>query len=411
MHMSPKQRQTALTVLIICCFAYILSMFHRACPAIIALDLSRDLGLDNAGLGLMSGATLLSYGLMQLPSGLLADRLGGRKSLAMLLSLAGLCAIGFALSGGVSSAIAFRLLEGVGLAITIPAMVILAGCFPPESFGRAYSIFLSSGGVGTILAARPLAELNGLWGWRASIIGFSLLTLALAAAVWLCIKERSRPTQASPANRASMLQGIVRVLRTPQFWPLALWGMGIMGTYFAMFTLWWGPYLMQGCGLPQADASSVLTAGAIMALLSQPAAGWLSDTVMRKRRLPLILGAATGVAVSLCMVFFQGFSGWTATLLIIAFAAGTCMFSPLTFAMARETFPMELIGTAGGLMNIFPPVWGVVTQKIYGFLLDAGGGSSPEAFQAASWILAANTALALVCAFMMKETFGQKHRA
>ena len=187
--MEKQQARTALIVLILCCGGYILSMFHRACPAIIALDLGRDLGLDNTGLGLMSGATLLAYGLMQLPSGLLADRLGGRRSLALLLALGGLCAMGFASSHSAAAAVSFRFLEGIGLAITIPAMVILAGCYPPQSFGRAYSIFLSSGGIGTILAARPLAELNALWGWRLSIIGFSLLTLALAAAVWLLIRE------------------------------------------------------------------------------------------------------------------------------------------------------------------------------------------------------------------------------
>ena len=406
--MEKQRTRTALIVLLLCCGGYVLSMFHRACPAIIALDLGRDLGLDNAGLGLMSGAALLSYGLMQLPSGLLADRLGGRRSLALLLALGGLCAMGFSLSHSAAAAVSFRFLEGVGLAVTIPAMVILAGCYPPQSFGRAYSIFLSSGGIGTILAARPLAELNALWGWRLSIIGFGLLTLALAAAVWLLIREPARAVPSPKAGRPSMLRGIVRVLRTRQFWPMALWGMGIMGSYFAMFTLWWGPYLMQGCGLDSSTASSVLTAGAFMALLSQPAAGWLSDSVLRRRRLPLIIGAGIGLAASLCMALLQGYAGWTATLLVIAFVAGTAMFSPLTFAMARETFPMELIGTAGGLMNIFPPVWGVVTQKIYGLLLDAGGGASPEAYRLAAWALVGNTLLAFVCALLMRETFGNR---
>ncbi len=407
--MNKTQTRAAFLVLILCCGGYILSMFHRACPAIIALDLGRDLGLDNAGLGLMSGATLLSYGLMQLPSGLLADRMGGRRSLAMLLALGGLCAIGFSLSSSAGAAVTFRFLEGMGLATTIPAMVILAGCYPPQSFGRAYAIFLSSGGIGTILAARPLAELNALWGWRLSIIGFSLLTLALAVAVWLLIHEPSRaPSRERRTHQPSMLQGIARVLRSPQFWPLALWGMGIMGSYFAMFTLWWGPYLLKGCGLEASAASSVLTAGAFMALLSQPVAGWLSDSVLRRRRLPLILGAGIGLAASLCMAFFQGFGAWSATFLIIAFVAGTAMFSPLTFAMARETFPLELIGTVGGLMNIFPPVWGVVSQKIYGLLLDAGGGSSPEAYRLAAWALVGNTLLAFASALLMKETFGRQ---
>ena len=402
--MTQEQKRTATLILLLCCGSYILSMFHRACPAILSLDLEKDLGLDNSALALMSGATLLSYALMQLPSGILADRLGGRLSLTAFLAVAALCAVGFAFSGSAGTAIAFRMLEGFGLAITIPSMVLLAGCFPPESFGRAYSIFLSSGGIGTILAARPLAELNGLCGWRFSILGFSALTLALAAAVWFSVREKPRAPRQSAAPRPSMLKNISIILRTPSFWPIALWGLGIMGTYFAMFTLWWGPYLQKGCGLDQASASTVLTAGAVMALISQPVAGWLSDSVLKKRRLPLIIGSLIGVAATLCMALFTGFNGLAATLLIIAFVAGTAMFSPLTFAMVRESFPMELIGTVGGLMNILPPLWGVVSQKIYGAVLDAGG-STPDAFRTAAWLLVANTVLSLICALLMKETF------
>ncbi len=405
--MTQEQKRTAILVLLLCCGAYILSMFHRACPAILAADLEKELGLDNSALALMSGATLLSYALMQLPSGILADRMGGRLSLSAFLALAAACSAAFAFSGSAGSAIAFRMLEGFGLAITIPAMVILAGSFPPESFGRAYAIFLSSGGIGTILAARPLAELNALCGWRSAILGFSALTLALAAAVWSLVRERPRAPKKDDGRHGSMFRDIAVILRTPVFWPIALWGFGIMGTYFAMFTLWWGPYLQKGCGLGQSAASSVLTAGAVMALVSQPVAGWLSDSVLRSRRLPLIIGASIGFAVCLCMALFTGFNGLTATLLIIFFVAGTAMFSSVSFAIIRETFPLHLIGTVGGLVNILPPLWGVATQKIYGAILDAGG-STPEAFRTAAWILVANTGLALACALLLKETYGRR---
>ena len=78
--MKDSALRSALFILFICCCAYILSMFNRVCPAVISLDLCRDLSLDNSQISLLSGLTLLSYGAMQLPSGLLADWLGGRRS-------------------------------------------------------------------------------------------------------------------------------------------------------------------------------------------------------------------------------------------------------------------------------------------------------------------------------------------
>ena len=66
------------------------------------------------------------------------------------------------------------------------------------------------------------------------------------------------------------------------------------------------------------------------------------------------------------------------------------------------------LGTLGEFssefMNILPPLWGVVSQKIYGAVLDAGG-STPDAFRTAAWLLVANTVLSLICALLMKETF------
>lgn len=403
-----KNSRTALFILALCCCSYILSMFHRVCPAVLSLDLMRDIGLDNSTLSMLAGATFFSYGLMQLPSGLLADRLGGRRALCLLLLLAGGCAVGFGISMSAASLTFFRLLQGIGLAITVPCMVILASTFPPQSYARVVSVFLSCGGIGSILAAQPLAAGSSLLGWRTCIIAAGVLTLGLMAAVWFGIKEAPAAPEAKKAPKASLREGMAQVVKTRAFWLLSFWGMAVMGTYFTMFSLWWGPYLMNGCGLDKADASMVMTVGAVGALLSQPVAGWLSDSVFRRRKALMMTGALGLVACGAVMAFMQGFDGMKAVMLMVGFIIGTAMFSPLNFAMLRECFPLRLIGTATGLVNMFPPIWSVLMQKLYGSLLDLGGGSSPEAFRLASWVVLGNGILAVVITLLMKETYGQR---
>ena len=78
-----KTLRKALLLLFFACFLYILSFFHRVCPAVISLDLGRELGLDTESLTLFSSATMLAYGLMQLPSGLLADAVGAVGGLVL----------------------------------------------------------------------------------------------------------------------------------------------------------------------------------------------------------------------------------------------------------------------------------------------------------------------------------------
>ena len=399
--------RSSFIVLSLCCCAYILSMFHRVCPAVLALDLSRDLGLDNSGMGLLSGLTLLAYGLMQLPSGLLADRLGGRRALLLLMACTCAGTFWFATSASLGSVLMSRFITGVGLSITVPCMVLLAGCFPASSFARASSIFLASGGMGSILAAAPLAAGSEMFGWRASIVSSAILTVALALAVFFLVKEERRGT-CGEGRKSSPLAGIREVFAIRAFRPLLLWGMTVMGIYFGMLSLWLGPYLMQGCGLDKVGASTVLTMAAVLAMAVQPFAGWLSDSALHRRHLPLLCATVTGVFSALGMVFLEVSSMALAMTLLAMFIVGTVGFSPLIYAMLRETVPLRLMGAAAGMMGMLPPLWGVLMQKVYGVLLDFMGGNSPAAFRVASVVVLVNCALGLFAMLRVQETFGRE---
>lgn len=407
-----KTLRKALLLLFFACFLYILSFFHRVCPAVISLDLGRELGLDTESLTLFSSATMLAYGLMQLPSGLLADALGGRKAVVLLTLLAGGAVVVFGLLNSFPVMIGVRFAIGIGLAITVPCMVLLAAWFPPASFGRASSVLLGCGGLGGILAAPPLAFLSSHFGWRTPIIGAGILTLALAVLIWIFVRDTPTP-EAVPRRKASpsaLARGIGEVLRTRAFWPVALWSMCSLGGYFAMISLLWGPYLMQGCGLSKEAASLVLTVGSLLALTAQPLTGWLSDTLLKSRRKPLLFGTCCGLLTALGMVFCANPSGVAVYVIMIGFTLGTCATGPMAFSMLREIFPLRLVGTASGCMNMLQPLWSIVVQKLFALVLALAAlesGTSGPAFACASWVLVGNFVIALVMCLLMKETFGQ----
>jgi sugar phosphate permease len=69
-------------------FSYILVYFHRLCPAVVAVDMMRDLQTSGALLGLLSSAYFYPYALMQLPAGLLSDSWGPRRSISLFFTVA-----------------------------------------------------------------------------------------------------------------------------------------------------------------------------------------------------------------------------------------------------------------------------------------------------------------------------------
>lgn len=404
----------AWTVLVLACAVYILSFFHRVCPAVIALDLSVDLGVGATEVGMFSASTMLAYGLMQLPSGLLADAVGGRRTIILLSVLAGLGTLVFA-AGRQTTSMAFaRVLVGAGLAVTVPSMALLAVWFPPRMYGRASSVLLCCGGLGGVLAAPPLIALSADLGWRAALAVFGGLTWVTAALIALLVPDTpSVPAPIREAGRGTsfraMAHGARRVLGTASFWPLALWQMCMAGVYFAMASLWWGPYFMQGCGLTQTETGLVLTAASLTLLLAQPAMGCLSDMVFRSRRKPVLMSTAIGLLAALTMVSGSGTRSLSLMVIqIVGLMIGLVAGSPLVFTMAKESFSAGLVGTATGCMNMLFPVWAALMQSAYGAILalrQEAGATLSAAHDAASWLVVANCALALLLCLFMKETY------
>ena len=79
---------------------FLLGFFHRVAPAVLHRELSLDFGLSAASLGSLSALYFYSYVAMQIPTGLLADRLGPRRLLVSGILLSTVGALIFAVEIG-----------------------------------------------------------------------------------------------------------------------------------------------------------------------------------------------------------------------------------------------------------------------------------------------------------------------
>src|SRR5947199_2747307 len=97
--------------------AYFLSYLYRTVNAVISPDLTRELALDPASLGLLTGAYLLAFGAMQIPAGMLLDRYGPRRVEPVLLGVAALGAIAFGLADTLPGLVVARAAIGDGVCV------------------------------------------------------------------------------------------------------------------------------------------------------------------------------------------------------------------------------------------------------------------------------------------------------
>ncbi|HOP41567.1 MAG TPA: MFS transporter, partial [Geobacteraceae bacterium] len=93
-------------------FGYVLVFFHRLCPAVVATDMMTDLHAGGALIGFLSSAYFYPYALMQLPTGLLSDSWGPRRTITLFLAAACIGSILLGLAPSPTWAIVGRVLAG-----------------------------------------------------------------------------------------------------------------------------------------------------------------------------------------------------------------------------------------------------------------------------------------------------------
>ncbi len=416
-----------LRIFLLLCLAYLFVPFHRVSPAVMAVDIMREMGIGAPAMGALASVFFFTFGCMQLPSGLLADSLGPRRTLPLFFFLAGAGALLFGLSPAMTGLIAGRALMGFGVSVVfICGIKLISRWFAPQAFARMSGVYLGMGGLGLILGSGPMAHLIALVGWRTSLILSAGLTFAISAALWFFVRDtpeelglaspfgalQPAPSRSTPAE---LLVSVRLICKSRDFWLIALWFFCQFSIHMSFGGLWGGPYLMDVHGLTRTEAGGVMNMMGLGMLAGGPFTGWLSDSVFRARRPVMILNALAlaGLFALLCLAG----GGWPRFALYAwFFALAACGMGSLSvgFASVRDLFGDKATGTGGGLLNTFPSFGVALFQPLTGYILESQGrgpsGFAPEAYALAGLFYAGVALAGLAGALLAREPMGRAQR-
>lgn len=399
-------------------FGYVLVYFHRLCPAVVAVDMMRDLRTGGALTGFLGAAYFYPYAVMQLPAGLLSDSWGPRNTITLFFAVAFIGSVLLGAAPTVFLAILGRTLVGLGVAMLfVPTMKVLAEWFRIREFAFMTGMLMALGGLGSLIAATPLALLSSWIGWRLSFIVVGIFTLVLAILVWIFVKDRPRdfgwPPPEEPKQSATeaigLKESVRRVLTCKAFWPVAIWFFFDCGIFFSFGGLWGGPFLIQVYGLSKSQAAQILSMMAIGMIIGSPLLSYLSTNIFRGRKPVLVVSSIILVGLTALLAFYTTEMSKT---VLYGLCLGLGIFSSaivvIGFTTNKELFPVQMAGTATGIVNLFPFAGGAVFQPLLGYVLEqntaAGGTFPPQAYQNAFTVLFAAGIIAFVASLFMKES-------
>ena len=332
--------------LIILCLAYTLSQFFRAFLAVLATALERDIGASAEDLAFASGMWFLVFAAMQLPLGWALDRIGPRRTAAVLIAVgaAGGSLIFAAATAPWQIAVAMGLI-GLGCSPALMASYfIFAREFPLARFATLAALMLGIGSMGNLIASYPTAWAVETIGWRATMGALAALSLAVAAGVFLTVRDPERITSETKGS-------VLDLLRMPVLWPIFALMIVNYAPSGAVRGLWIGPYLTDVYALSPAQIGQATLVMGIAMILGTFFFGPL-DRIFGTRKGVVFAGNLACALVTLSIAYFINAGPLTVTLLMAA-AGFTGATYPVIIAHARSFFPAHLAGRGVTLINLF----------------------------------------------------------
>ncbi|MBM3773592.1 MAG: MFS transporter [Acidobacteria bacterium] len=301
-------------------FSYsVMSYFDRTIMSIAGPSIIKEFRLSETEMGVVYSAFILSYALLMIPGGHLADRFGPR----LVLSVMGLGAAAFtaltALAGSsvfhgwlgvIPSFVLIRLAMGVVTSPLYPACGRMnANWLPLTQRARAQGIVVAGAGVGGALSPILFSRLIAAYGWRTAFYAAALATAALAA-VWHWY-ARDYPPKAEPKTG---LSGLAGHSGPPGEWRQLFANRNLVlltAGYFALdyfeyiFFYWLYYYLGEIRKLGAAQSAVYTTVLFVAWMVMSPLRGWVSDRLVRRygRSRGLRIVPMIGLVTSAALLF------------------------------------------------------------------------------------------------------------
>ncbi|NQU72195.1 MAG: MFS transporter, partial [Rhodospirillales bacterium] len=290
-------------------------------------QLRADLHFDYSQIGILLGVFMIAGAFLSLPSGMIANRLGDRRTIQ--IGLVALVVGGGILGSGDSfyGALIGRIIGGFGAVfITVPAAKILTDWFVGKETATAMSVLGVAWPVGIALGMSLLPFINAWFDWRVAVYVTAAVP-ALAIVLVALLPTPVGTTESAPENSVtrSPLWSIDRrelwiILAGGFAWPLMSTGGYVVFSSYA-------PVLLIDRGIPHTSAALAISVLSWLLIVIIPLGGYLADRTGKKDQ--MFWGGCLVAAAAIAMVpVMDPVEPWVILSAILGFTVGMVMALP-----------------------------------------------------------------------------------
>jgi len=385
------------TVVLLCCAAIFIAYLDRTNISVAAIPMKEQFGWSETTKGIVLSSFFVGYLVLQIASGTLANRYGGKVVLGVAVLWWSLFTMLTPPAAFLSlpALIAARVALGLGEAAVFPASINMIGRWVPASRrSRAVALSVSGLSLGTVISLPATGALVRAYGWPMPFYLFGILGFVWATAWYFGVgsghgPDAERPVE-SPAGRAAIPWR--RLLRTPAVW--AIFVSHFSHNWMLYLLLAWLPsYFKSTFGVSLASAGLLSAAPWLVSFVVVNAAGTWADRMMERGRSAtfvrkLLIGAGSLGASSFLLLLPQ-VGAVTAGVLLMCGVSGMLAVCQAGFAPNSFDVAPRYADVIWGISNTFATIPGIVGVAVTGWLVDQTGSYDAPFLLAAGLVLAA----------------------
>lgn len=382
---------------------------------VVKNDLQQAFSIGAAQFANIGSMYFYAYFIMQIPSGILADKLGPKKTVSVFSILAAIGSVIFGLAPNIVVAYIGRFLVGIGVSVVFICLIkIQSRWFYSRNFALMIGFAGLAANLGAVLAQTPLVIATQKFGWRNTFIYMGLAMVFFAVLTMLFVKDdpkdmglpgmdelENRPTISTNIKVMPALKSVMSNKRT---WVISLAYIGIYTGYVVFLGTFGVSFLMQAYSLTKVQAANYVISAVIGSAVSGLVIGYLSDR-FKNRKIPLVLSCVLTLLGWIILIYTRM---PLALLTPFLFVFGFVMSGfTMCWTVGNEVNDRRLSGMATGVVNCTGFLGAAVIPVVMGNILDKYKDAPAVGYEKAYFVLIVLIAISTAASFFAPETRGQ----